>query len=434
MFILWLPILTSVVFLFIYNAIKKRLDLPVILFNVVWSVLFTKGLLNLQNIQIINFEKSYFILIFEVFLICFNLAQILFIKDNNNLLEKQSYKIVEGKYTIVLTCILVALLVLLRKSIGYILSGNFYAIRAAMYYEQVGQSNSLYSSGVETVLVQWVINGILIALAIIITNLNIQHKCSNKLFLYTIVVCTTFALLTAGRIMLLKLIIIFIISYLTNNIKFLMRYSKKNNQIYIRKYLTSTEIIFIVLFLLAIFITIGRNLSAGFNTASISETFINYLLSPIEYLLVLVDHALPFEQYFYGSVFFGGIFQIIEIILKNITTINFTFGFQQVIDETSQFLQLSDGSYYNAFPTAIYYFIRDGGLLGVAIDSFLFSFITAKLFNNKNKNLIFQGYYILGLFLIIYSVFRWEPMIAEFWFTVIAIPLLSSKYFNKPIK
>ncbi len=285
--------------------------------------------------------------------------------------------------------IIVLLLVFLRDSVQHLLSGNLDAIRVSIYYEQVGTQNSLFKSGFETILVQWVLNGLILAINIITISSYTNKKSSLNLVLFSIFAAILFAVLTGGRIMILKIILLIIFSLFIVNSYKIIRFDYRFKNIFLKRKWDRILLLIIALGILSILITVGRSTSDSLEIDSIFETFFDYLSSPIIYYSKLLDVNIKSMELLYGGGFFAGITQLIDIILKNIMEYNFLFPFQHISNESSVFLMINPNQYYNAFPTMIYYFYRDGRLLGLFVGSLTFAYILSKVYKNfKVKNTI----------------------------------------------
>lgn len=91
----------------------------------------------------------------------------------------------------------------------------------------------------------------------------------------------------------------------------------------------------------------------------------------------------------YGLALVSGFIRPLYVILRNI------FGLRlQNIDiiydlhrEVNVYFQIGQNTTFNAFVTLLYYFYLDGGLFGVAFDSFIYSAFCNKCYNSMKRNM-----------------------------------------------
>ncbi|XBO89185.1 hypothetical protein AAGG43_02910 [Bacillus paranthracis] len=76
---------------------------------------------------------------------------------------------------------LVLISIFMRRVAEPLLRGDLTAIRKMIYYTEVGSENSLYSSGLETILIQWLANSLIMAIFVVVTVLFILGLCNYKL-------------------------------------------------------------------------------------------------------------------------------------------------------------------------------------------------------------------------------------------------------------
>ena len=197
----------------------------------------------------------------------------------------------------------------------------------------------------------------------VIVNLSafLRGESSFKPLFFSYILVIIYSLLTAGRILIFYVSIMTILSIFFINGYSLFRVDAEKRDIFISKRVFVFISSFILLLPFVFLITRGRILSGNIDS-SVFSSIRGYLFSPIKYFALVLDQNFNSFDPLYGGTFFGGFFQWVNIFARNIFTYNYNFGFQKVIDELTPFLYLGHNKYYNAFPTTIYYFYRDGGL------------------------------------------------------------------------
>ncbi|MFW3480843.1 O-antigen polymerase [Aerococcus urinaeequi] len=419
--------------LFLINFKNNGSNNLVNLFNSIWLVILFMATTSIDGEMLTSISKDYVFITIILFIVSMNVGFLLFMPPDNDekKLNYNNFYFKEDRLNVLMIVILILLIVSLRESVQYVLSGNLNAIRQSIYNEQVGTSGSLYSTGLETILVQWILNGLILALNIVTVTGYFKKNLKFRLVVFSLLLAIVFSVLTGGRIMLMKVgIVIFTSLFVVNKYK-IVKLDLQNKLIYLRKKINPLISLIGLLLFFTIVISIGREGSSN-DSSGVVSTFSTYITTPISYYAVLLDSQFVYIEYLNGGAFFAGITQIVDIILKNIVNYDYILPFQHLVNETSPFMLVSPRVVYNAFPTIIYYFYRDFGLAGIVVDSLLFTFMISWIFKRMKKsnyNLRFESYYLLAVYILVMSILQWAPAVNNFWITLLAINVLTSKIF-----
>lgn len=428
-----LTVISISLFFLITNYIKnKEFNIIVLFFNILWSAITYIFYLNSGYESVQSTSLVYLLIIFLVFFM--NLGFIIFMPSSKNYIEKKVFEenFINSRILVGLLflCILLILL-FMRRVAEPLLSGDLTAIRKMIYSSEVGSENSLYGSGLEIILIQWIANSMILAIFIVVTVLFITGKSNYRLLLLSFIAGLLFALLTGGRMMLLKLIIILfsaITLFKFNDIKMIIKTSiieitnKRKKKLFF--FISSIA-------LLAILFTSMRNEPYP-TSISPMQSIMSYILSPILYFHTLLKTSEFSTEYLLGGAFWGGLLRPIDLVLENITGKYITFPSDVLINETQNFVYLSNGTLYNALPTMLYAFYRDLGIIGVILCSItitLFVSYTYKMFLER-RTIRSMSLYVLSFYIILMGALRWEPSYIQFWLTLLFILIITNKKIN----
>ncbi|MGH2075727.1 O-antigen polymerase [Aerococcus urinaeequi] len=436
-----LAIIFVLVFFYNLNKIKfKKAPYIVKYFNIIWLVISLILYLNHSNLYLFNISMNYLYLTILTFMVSMNCGFILFasistVRRQEVPPEESGYNVDRKYLYLILIFIACSLIIIYRESVSMVISGNLNMIRASIYDNEVGAQGSIYRSGLEVIFSSVILDNLIIALDIIIVSMYSKDKKNFALLLLASVVTVLSSILTGGRIKLLKLAIIILVSLFGINEYRLFRVDRERRDIKIKRKWDKMIVILIILALIVFIITFNRNLTL--DTNSVFDTISRYVFSPILYYANLLDYVTPYVDPTYGGAFFGGILRFIWLILNNFGDFSWLYQFEMIqAVETSTFLEILPGQSYNAFPTMLYYFVRDGGLLAVVIDALLLSGVTRISFTNYNirKSLRSESILLLVSYVLIFGAFRWEAVNFEPWFTIIFIIILTSPMFREKLK
>ena len=145
----------------------------------------------------------------------------------------------------------------------------------------------------------------------------------------------------------------------------------------------------------------------------------------------------------YGATSLYGIIQFPATILTFLCghTLDWYKAGQLSIQATEQFIQVRDAAYSyksNAYTTMFYYFYKDAGMLGIAVGSLLFGFISTSVFKRlkvemkvtiQSKRLVYV--YLLLIQAMVLSFVRVYFSIASYSFTFLYVWIFIQKQYIK---
>lgn len=419
---------------YLNQLIIGKLSPHLIIFNLIWFVLSIFAWFMTKEITFKNVTRIYFLSLIIMFIASFNFSIIIFKINNYVKVLKRKTQLKELRIFIFMLLLTFILIFIMRSSFNYLLKGDLNGIRYSIYYAKIGSQNSSFSSGITSILVQWLFRGIILSSVIVNLSAFLRGESSFKPLFFSYILVIIYSLLTAGRILIFYVSIMTILSIFFINGYSLFRVDAEKRDIFISKRVFVFISSFILLLPFVFLITRGRILSGNIDT-SVFSSIRGYLFSPIKYFALVLDQNFNSFDPLYGGTFFGGFFQWVNIFARNIFSYNYNFGFQKVIDELTPFLYLGHNKYYNAFPTTIYYFYRDGGIVSIFIETLLLGFITNKIYDlyNKHNSLRLESLYLFLLTNISISGFRWEGINADFWVILIFIYIFTSPLFTEKV-
>lgn len=437
MFYIVILILLIISFQSLIYRFSGALPNHVKIFNFVWSIILIVGLISIDNSFLISIEKNEILNIIIFFIFSMNLGFLLFTPKINSLLNHsgeriESFLLKKNIFYVIFGVLTLITLIIYRQSIPSILSGNLNAIRASIHSETVGTAGSLYSSGFEKVLMEWIVGGMILALNIVTISAYAKEKKNLPLVICSFFVTLLISVLSGGRIKLLKLTVVIISVLFIANPYPIIRYDKERVSIFVNKTLSKLLGIIILIIILGMIITMGRSVSSE-SSSTFLDVIVIYLFSPVLYYAKILDFNVLNMEYLYGGAFFGGILDYIGILSNNFENIPLLGQFGKIYsEETSIFLEISPGRFYNAFPTMLYHFYRDGGFLGIFVDSMLLSSGISYAYKKfkKIKSLKWESIFVLFVYLMIFGALRWEVGLPEPWAALFFILIFSSNYYQ----
>jgi oligosaccharide repeat unit polymerase len=137
-----------------------------------------------------------------------------------------------------------------------------------------------------------------------------------------------------------------------------------------------------------------------------------------------------------GGAVFCGVIQAVNYFLYYLLSgrrISIAFLSPNIQTYAEQFYMVSDTRKMNAYVTMFYYFMRDFGIVGVIVLSFLFGCICAKLYRKMRiyPTFIHQFNYVMLLVVIIFSVEWWQPLKSDWWMMLAYGWIISKWLFGK---
>ncbi|PDY79667.1 O-antigen polymerase [Bacillus cereus] len=422
-----LTILMSLFFLGITYIKNKEINIIVFTFNMLWTIITLIFYINTSNNSLSAIDEVYFSILGLLFFT--NIGFFIFMpssKNYSNIDKLSEEKVNMRMLTSLLIFCLVLVSIFMRRVAEPLLRGDLTSIRKMIYYAEVGSENSLYSSGLETILIQWLANSLIMAIFVVVTVLFILGLCNYKLLSLSFMAGVLFAVLTGGRMMLLKLVIILfsaIILFKMKDIRFMI---KRNILHIVRR--RKNRLFFTIFFtiFIALMLTVMRD-SSNTDSDGVFTSILGYLSNPILYFSTLLENNNFTTGPLLGGGFIGGMLRPIDLVLENLSGASIDFPSDILVNETQIFLNIGDGVLYNALPTMLYAFYRDAGILGICINSLLMTIFisyTYKLFL-KQRTVRSMALYILSFYLVLMGILRWEPSFVQFWLTLLFIWILT---------
>lgn len=246
-----------------------------------------------------------------------------------------------------------------------------------------------------------------------------SNKFWKKPFICAVLMVVLRTIYTGGRTLIFMMLLIIVVVFSV--------YKNLSNNIIEEKSIKSkTRKPAIIMIILLGTITVARNNTDSNPFFEIIQTLIQYFGAGIRVLnsiLLTPDHY-GFNGYTYGSVTFAGllsIFRTIDIYFFKplgigLFPLNFDpYSISQGYVATN--IHYGTSSYMNAFPTMAYYFLRDGGYVGLVLLTVVFLKICSRKERRyyRTRSLFNAFLYILLFYVVIMSVCWWEPVNVEFW-------------------
>ena len=136
--------------------------------------------------------------------------------------------------------------------------------------------------------------------------------------------------------------------------------------------------------------------------------------------------------YGYGIYFLNSPITFGLMILKNVGLIEYPAGFltvQSSINALQNYTKVGN-NWFNSFATCFYYFYRDGGFVGIIIESGIYGFFSYRTFKNlkeksQAREIILYSVILITIFT---SMVRWQFGRPEFFMVVVYIMLLTKKH------
>ncbi|WP_404445972.1 oligosaccharide repeat unit polymerase [Sutcliffiella horikoshii] len=428
-------LVSSIFFMTIIFTKNKEINYLVLIFNLLWIIIALVSypyLIN-KNIVYIQYIQSYILF----FMISMNIGFLFFMPSSKNYKGNRtvvSDKINYGNFWFILIVVFILLSFFFRRVLTHVLNGDLTLIRRMIYTETVGTENSLFNSGIETIFIQWFANSLILALFIILISFYMIGLKNNKLLIFLFLIGIYYAFLTGGRMMLFRFAIIIIGAILLLKMKDIKYIVNDTYHRTIRNRKKKLRNIIVLIFFMGVVFTVMRsdnNFSITDNQIIIE--MLNYFRLPIVYFTTLIENSNFNSGFLYGGGFVGGLFLPIELIWKNFSENIIDLPPRIIIDELEPFQYIGEGLIFNALPTMLYVFYRDGGVIGIIINSLIFSLYLSIAYRNylSKKNIRSISLYILAFYVMVMGIIRWEPALIQYWLTLFFIILFTNSKFLK---
>jgi oligosaccharide repeat unit polymerase len=357
------------------------------LFIFIWTLLpiiSNMGLINVPEPSI----QTNLLVIFSIFV--FSCLYILFSKKSIKSIYKSSFSLRFRNFIVLIDFIIITF------SISYI-------ERATLILNQFGfdylrliatQNTELLfeTTALRAFIDLFIFPFIVFQIIYVVSNLSLKTRFDLLLTFLTIILSFIYSFIFAARSILVRILILSVFGLL-----FFKTLSKLNFK---SKFIISSSFMIVLIFI--VYITVNR----GDPNFSFIDNILIYYGGPLSLLNNYIENPIQssLNEFFYGGVLFGFIFNIISLILTFIFGIQY-FGTDHLISLiTSIPIKISNTISLNAIPSSIYYFYRDFGLLGIflgfSILSILSSFLEHKVFIKKDL------YFVLPFLTLSYVIFE----------------------------
>ncbi len=173
-------------------------------------------------------------------------------------------------------------------------------------------------------------------------------------------------------------------------------------------------------------LTISRSFDKSNPLVVLMNTVVSYFCGGIRVLnqTIAAPGQYGLDSYSFGICTFGGLVSILDTfnhyILGLFGVSILPKGFSTSIIHNaylSKNIRIGTHSSMNAFPTMLYYFMRDGGLLWVILFTFIFCRIIMRTESNFLRCPTVKNSFLLYLLIynVVMSVCWWNPINCEFW-------------------
>ncbi len=303
----------------------------------------------------------------------------LFESNHNNIIQNINSKKIENKVVASsLICWVLSYPILLKTFPILFGSGSLSVGMNLLRYQTFGE-NSIFST-FEMMFITYILRPIFMVSVIYLAELISIRKIKLKITFIAIVNSLFLVLLTAGRALLLSLVIYVLVALIISNGMNLLKIF-----IVYKKYIIPASIMLCIV----IYISSQRINRANGPFAE----FLIYYFSSLPYFSKLLEFDKNLEILFLGRATFSFVFDPIFLITKFFNH-NFTveMASQYVSHISNQVIKVSDIIETNATSSTLLPFYLDGGLVGISISGFIVGYFTAFFESKFWKNLTASSY------------------------------------------
>lgn len=378
---------------------------PIIIYSTVWLIPTIFSLTGLYGLYITSVD-TIVIIIINVIFFCFscffvngqNLSRYLSECSDDRMISKNQLSIIVGLN--LLANIWASQFVI--KMLPSIVAGDWALARS--YYLLAAINHTVYTV-LTSLTLQWIVQPIFYATAIISACLLAKGKPNYLLIIISVVDTLCIVIATAGRSVVFRVIVFYMMAYLLINVE----HSK------LRKRIHDLPMFVKILFVCAIaglvFITSQRKMSG--NSTILQNVYV-YFVGPIPYLDNIIknpDNYALYDNLLLGRATFGFITNPIEIIASRLFNFDYRGVDNIITTYVSQYVYISPTLRANAFSTSIYPFMMDFGVLGIIIGPVIYGQIVSRIYKRsrkvrKRRTLFWDGLLVLIMYTVVFS--EWE--------------------------
>lgn len=406
-----LIIMLNSFFLFLYKMLLKVVPLHLKTFNLTWLIYMLTVHFNLLNL--VQIKNEVYIMVI-LFIISYNLIGLLLIKKTRKVsLTLLNIRIPERILIFIELFVSFVLLIFISRVFKYILVGDLNTIRRLIYFKNIGVYNDLFKNGIEVIVVQWLIQGIIIFLFYISTLGLLLGGIKKYIIFWSYINVVLFSILTSSRMIILNILILLLIIISLNFRQMNVNYNfykiiNKN-----KKYLIFIS--FILVLIVSSISILRKDLISGIS--EIIETIFLYLNAPLFYFSTLLDYFNVKSSYGLHSI--SGLLEIFSLVIDNIFSINLRTPLRELTKINQIYINLGTSKvyFYNAITTIFLPIYLDFKIFGGVIYGIILSIISNKLYMKtlyKRSVLSIFNYSFIN-YIIIMSFISWELLYPHIW-------------------
>lgn len=406
-------ILISSIFILANKMVNKEVPLHILIVNLLWSGETVLAEFNLLKLDHLNIKVNVMIILF---VLSFNICSLLMTQNGKEgtINSIKDFKFNEKQLYLINLIITISLIVFFNRIFRYLLVGDLNAIRHLIYFKGVGSSNELFKSGIEVIMMQWIVQGLIIfsfyfALLGIVLN-----KLPMRIFLWSLLNITIFTLITSGRMLLLSVLVIILVS-VRLNWNSLVSNSEILRNIALKKKMLKKTVYVIVFF------SIAMSLFRSSDTNIFQNIFL-YLTAPLFYMSKLINSST--DIFLFGSGSISGLIEMFFLVIENLLHMKFETPLRVITMQNQVYMNLggSGNQLYNAITTMYYPMYLDFGIGGAVVYGVVCGIISGYFYKAlktcKSVKYIF-GYTIVNYILLMGAI-GWELLYAHIWVFIIA--------------
>lgn len=395
----------------LFFIVTKKTFNPFSILNFWWGIGITLSTFGLYGIKI---PEPYTYFIFFIGLFFYNLGGFFLValsRDNVKHLKSEqnekkiTYVIIERVVNIFM---LISLIILILRSITvlkmvFLMGYSYENIRYYYFYTE------LIISGYGHLINQYLIVPIIIIGATFLTYQKMMLRISNKVSVMLLIFLVFLhAFSSGGRL-------IFIYATLSIIFSVIMSGNSKINQENLSKLIKVFSGVIVLITIMYFFTTFRGNDSFE----EVIRTFILYFTGSYAYFERIISFQMDSQINLYGLAFFGGIADTFGLF-SNILGIEYISSSSVIAEYNQLYLDLGNHNYFNAFPTYMYTFMYDYGILGLIIGSLLFGLVTSLWYKNYLNYRSFSNLllYIVIIVLVYESTMRWYGIFSTPWLII----------------
>lgn len=391
-----LPIYIILLFVFYVlnkNAFGKGLSYANF-FLVLWCVIPAVSVFGLYSFYIPSIKVHMYIILMIVVFECSTLFFLRVKVSNKKIVLKTDIKDIKWDMMLVISFICLAVLFpSFLTSIRYAMINGYYSLRIKIL-------NNVIISAKNRLIIQEIVQPLIIVTTMVSLYELVQNRKIRLVTVVSLINCCVYMLTLGNRWLLMEvllLIVIFVVDKYSLNIIAIVKYNKWITRIGV------------VLVLGMVFITTQRSIRGS---DGLFYDLYSYFVGSIHLFGIAVKDPGSFKltatDYLYGKELFASLIGLINDFLAVFGVDSFMQSGIAIINEITQgFYFVSPSTHMNNNFTMLYGFLRDGGVLGIIIDTMLLALLQVRLFKNKQKSIYHKLMYYFGISMIPFLIFEW---------------------------